>query len=160
MQSIQMSAKDVVIFASKANHSVPSKYDPPAPLPNEQKRGVMLPDGSINWMCPCLGGLPYGPCGFEFREFFSCLPQFNDNNEGQEQDESAKAKECFPKFAAMKKCFSQFPKLYPPDEDDETLGGGPPPSSVASPISADEMTALDKDHEKNNKEGNKTDTSA
>lgn len=112
-----MSDKDKVIFVTRANHEVPSKYEPPPPLPNEQRRGVLLPDGSINWTCPCLGGLPYGPCGYEFREFFSCLPQFQDDD--KQQDESKKTQECFPKFKAMKECFSQFPKLYPPDDEDE-----------------------------------------
>lgn len=121
MQSIQMSTKDRVIFCTKADHELPSKYEPPAALPDEERRGVLLPNGEINWTCPCLGGLPYGPCGYEFRQFFSCLPQFGKS--GEQQSESAedakKAEECFPKFAAMKTCFSQFPKLYPPDEDED-----------------------------------------
>jgi len=112
-----MSVKDKVIFCTKANHEVPSKFELPPPLASEQRRGVVLPDGSINWTCPCLGGLPYGPCGFEFREFFSCLHSIQDSDDA----DAAKAQECFPKFASMKQCFSQFPKLYPPDEDDELM---------------------------------------
>lgn len=135
MQSIQMSAKDRVIFCTKADHETPSKYEPPTPLPSEERRGVLLPNGEINWTCPCLGGLPYGPCGFEFREFFSCLPQFSKeasevNGDQEKKDENRKAEECFPKFTAMKQCFAQFPKLYPPDEDDDELmaGQNKPPS--------------------------------
>lgn len=112
-----MSNKDKVMFSTKANHEIPSKYELPPPLPNEQRRGVILPDGTLNWTCPCLGGLPYGPCGYEFREFFSCLHKVQDT----ENEDSAKAEECFPKFTAMKACFSQFPKLYPPDEDDDLV---------------------------------------
>ena len=110
MEAIQLSKKDKVIFCTKADHEKPSKYKLPPPLPTEEKRGVVLPDGSINWTCPCLGGLPYGPCGFEFREFFSCLHYSKEDD---------KAQECLPKFGAMRECFSQFPKLYPPDEDDD-----------------------------------------
>lgn len=111
-----MSGKDKVIFCTKQDHqNNPSKYEMPKELPSEQVRGVLLPDGNINWTCPCLGGLPYGPCGFEFREFFGCLPQFQENGAAEHEE---KTKECFPKFAAMKECFSQFPKLYPPDEEE------------------------------------------
>lgn len=106
-----------MIFATKANHQVPSKYDMPQPLPNEKRKGVILDNGEINWTCPCLGGLAYGPCGFEFREFFSCLHKVQES----EDADAVKAQECFPKFASMKECFSQFPKLYPPDEDDDLL---------------------------------------
>lgn len=112
-----MSDKDKVIFCTKENHEIPSKYEMPPALPNEERRGVVLPDGQLNWTCPCLGGLPYGPCGYEFREFFSCLHKVQN----EENEEASKAQECFPKFAAMKDCFSQFPKLYPPDEDDDIV---------------------------------------
>lgn len=29
--------------------------------------------GEINWDCPCLGGMAYGPCGEEFKTAFSCF---------------------------------------------------------------------------------------
>ena len=37
------------------------------------KYGIVLPNGEINWDCPCLGGMPHGPCGQEFRDAFSCF---------------------------------------------------------------------------------------
>ncbi|XP_077232326.1 uncharacterized protein LOC143868723 [Tasmannia lanceolata] len=113
MESLQVTKKDKVIFCTKANHEVPSKYELPAPLASEEKRGVLLPNGELNWTCPCLGGLPYGPCGFEFREFFGCIHKAQES----EDPDKSRTQECFPKFAAMKECFSHFPKLYPPDED-------------------------------------------
>lgn len=116
MESLQISKKDKVIFATKANHEIPSIYEMPKPLASEERRGVLLPNGEFNWTCPCLGGLPYGPCGLEFREFFECI---HKAQESDDQDK-AKAQECFPKFAAMKECFSQFPKLYPPDESESS----------------------------------------
>ena len=123
-----MSPKDKIIFCTKSDHETPSKYELPAPLPSEEKRGVLLPNGEINWTCPCLGGLPYGPCGYEFRQFFSCLPQFskdsNTSPDDQSKEDAKKAEECFPKFTAMKECFKEFPKLYPPDEDDDVLQQG------------------------------------
>lgn len=123
MEIIHKSKKDKLILCTKENHEAPSKYELPPPLPNEQKRGVVLPNGEINWLCPCLGGLPYGPCGFEFRQFFECIHALQDD-EGDKEASSAKAQECFPKFASMKECFSKFPKLYPPDEDDDLVQGG------------------------------------
>lgn len=117
MEPVQMSAKDKVIFISKQEYQKPSKYELPPALPGEQRKGVVLPDGTLNWTCPCLGGLPYGPCGFEFREFFSCLHKI----QGSEDGDQSKTQECFPKFITMKECFKDFPKLYPPDEDDEVL---------------------------------------
>lgn len=106
-----------VLFCSKADHQIPSKYEMPKPLASEQRRGVVLPNGDINWTCPCLGGLPYGPCGLEFREFFECLHRAQET----ESPDTSKAQDCFPKFASMKECFNQFPKLYPPDEDDNLV---------------------------------------
>lgn len=35
--------------------------------------GPILPNGEINWECPCLGGAAHGPCGTEFRAAFSCF---------------------------------------------------------------------------------------
>ena len=39
----------------------------------EEEYGVILPNGEINWDCPCLGGMPHGPCGQEFKDAFSCF---------------------------------------------------------------------------------------
>ena len=39
----------------------------------EEEFGVILPNGEINWDCPCLGGMPSGPCGQEFKDAFSCF---------------------------------------------------------------------------------------
>ena len=37
----------------------------------DEEFGVILPNGEINWECPCLGGMPQGPCGQEFKDAFS-----------------------------------------------------------------------------------------
>lgn len=62
--------KDLVIFATKDDHSTPSTVSLPEPEPSP---GLILPNGDINWNCPCLGGMATGPCGIEFREAFSCF---------------------------------------------------------------------------------------
>ena len=62
--------KDLVIFATKEDHSTPSNVVLPEP---EQQPGLILENGDINWNCPCLGGMATGPCGLEFRNAFSCF---------------------------------------------------------------------------------------
>ena len=42
-------------------------------LVEEDRHGIILSDGSINWDCPCLGGMAYGSCGAEFKDAFSCF---------------------------------------------------------------------------------------
>lgn len=61
--------KDKVLFASKEDHDKPSTVV----LPDTERPGLILPNGEINWNCPCLGGMATGPCGVEFREAFSCF---------------------------------------------------------------------------------------
>lgn len=62
--------KDRVIFATRADHELPSTVELPA---SEQAPGLILESGEINWNCPCLGGMATGPCGVEFRDAFSCF---------------------------------------------------------------------------------------
>lgn len=106
--------KDIVIFCKKQDHEIPSKYDMPPALPNEGRRGVILPNGEINWMCPCLGVLPYGPCGYEFRQFFSCLPTPGSDESTEATDE--RREQCIPQFRNMMDCMSLFPQVYPPEK--------------------------------------------
>ena len=70
---------------------------------NDTPPGLILPNGDINWNCPCLGGMAVGPCGVEFREAFSCFHY---------SQEEPKGKECLPKFADMQECMKQYPELY------------------------------------------------
>lgn len=62
--------KDKVIFATEEDHEKPSTVELPE---TERAPGLILPNGEINWNCPCLGGMATGPCGVEFREAFSCF---------------------------------------------------------------------------------------
>jgi intermembrane space import and assembly protein 40 len=66
-------------------------------------QGLILPNGSINWDCPCLGGMASGPCGFAFRRAFTCF---------HNSDSKAKGSECFSEFSSLTECFSKYPKLY------------------------------------------------
>lgn len=62
--------KDKVIFATKEDHEKPSTVELPE---TERAPGLILPNGEINWNCPCLGGMATGPCGVEFRDAFTCF---------------------------------------------------------------------------------------
>jgi intermembrane space import and assembly protein 40 len=59
--------------------------------------------GKINWDCPCLGGMAYGPCGMQFREAFSCFVF---------SEEEPKGIDCVEKFKAMQDCFRENPDVY------------------------------------------------
>ena len=65
--------------------------------------GVMLPNGAINWGCPCLGNMASGPCGVMFRRAFLCF----HNSSG-----AAKGSECLGEFAALSECLSKYPKVF------------------------------------------------
>merc|ERR1711915_867146 len=64
--------------------------------------GLILPNGEINWNCPCLGGMAVGPCGVEFREAFSCFHY---------SEAEPKGSDCIEKFAEMQKCMQGYPEL-------------------------------------------------
>ena len=63
--------KDKIIFMSKEDAEKPSNVE--FTKEPEEPVGVIGKDGDINWGCPCLGGMPVGPCGVEFRDAFSCF---------------------------------------------------------------------------------------
>ncbi|XP_033321226.2 mitochondrial intermembrane space import and assembly protein 40-B isoform X1 [Megalopta genalis] len=92
--------KDTIIFASKEDHATPSKIDLPELEPSP---GLLLPNGEINWNCPCLGGMATGPCGLEFREAFSCFHYSDDDPKGSD---------CYEAFKTMQLCMQQYPALY------------------------------------------------
>ena len=39
---------------------------------------MILPNGEVNWNCPCLGGMASGPCGSQFKEAFSLFDKDGD----------------------------------------------------------------------------------
>lgn len=79
--------------------------------------GLILPNGDINWNCPCLGGMASGPCGSQFKEAFSCFHY---------SKEEVKGSECIDQFRNMQECMQRYPELYPQEEEKED------PTSVVS----------------------------
>ncbi|XP_026276795.1 mitochondrial intermembrane space import and assembly protein 40-B [Frankliniella occidentalis] len=100
MSVCKKEGKDVIIFAAKEDHDIPSKIE----LPElEPQPGLIFPNGEINWNCPCLGGMATGPCGVEFREAFQCFHYSSADPKGSD---------CVDLFKEMQGCMSQYPALY------------------------------------------------
>lgn len=90
--------------------------------------------GEINWDCPCLGGMAYGPCGMQFREAFSCFVF---------SEKEPKGIDCVEKFKAMQNCFREHPEEYGSDimnddDDDEELA----PITDDSPVGGQTTEAI------------------
>lgn len=98
--------KDQLIFVTKEDHENPEKVEI-----LEEPIGIIYPSGEINWDCPCLGDLPHGPCGKEFKAAFSCFHFSTAESKGSD---------CIPAFRDMQECFEAHPEIY---EDDEENGG-------------------------------------
>lgn len=94
--------------------------------------------GEINWDCPCLGGMAYGPCGEQFRAAFSCFVF---------SKEEPKGVDCIENFKTMQNCFREHPDVYggeldedeepPPHQDDEqgqavSVARDPAPQTTAA----------------------------
>jgi intermembrane space import and assembly protein 40 len=77
--------------------------------------GAILPNGEINWNCPCLGGMTSGPCGYEFREAFSCFHYSKSEPKGSD---------CESEFTKWQECMVEHMDYYGPasrGDDDEEL---------------------------------------
>lgn len=96
--------------------------------------------GEINWDCPCLGGMAYGPCGEQFREAFSCFVF---------SQEEPKGINCIDKFKGMQDCFREHPDVYgaeledadAPLEGEEVPAEGQPAAQAQAPQAGGEKVA-------------------
>merc|ERR1719339_582931 len=89
------------VFLSPEEAAEPSKVQ--LGEPEDHPPGLILPNGEINWNCPCLGGMAIGPCGIEFREAFSCFHY---------SEAEPKGSDCLEQFAGMQRCMQGFPELF------------------------------------------------
>ncbi|XP_010121465.1 PREDICTED: mitochondrial intermembrane space import and assembly protein 40, partial [Chlamydotis macqueenii] len=103
--------KDRIIFATKEDHETPSSAELVADDPDDpyEEQGLILPNGDINWNCPCLGGMASGPCGEQFKSAFSCFHY---------STEEIKGSDCVDQFRAMQK-MQKYPDLYPQEDENE-----------------------------------------
>lgn len=79
------------------------------PFAADGREGPILPNGDINWACPCHGNMVYGPCGKQYRDFITeCILKSN-----KEQDEELESvSNCLEKHLALEKCITKHPVLY------------------------------------------------
>lgn len=140
MPTIRQEGKDKIIFASKEEHSVPSKISLPEPEPSP---GLLLPNGDINWNCPCLGGMATGPCGVEFRDAFSCYHYSTAEPKGSD---------CYEAFKTMQTCMSEYPVLYGNRETDLDDLDGPETDSRTDRSSEITGTKTDNHEDSNQRE--------
>ncbi|KAI3370388.1 hypothetical protein L3Q82_025156, partial [Scortum barcoo] len=133
--------KDRIIFVTKEDHETPSNAELIAEDPNDpyEEQGLILPNGDINWNCPCLGGMASGPCGSQFKEAFSCFHY---------SKEEVKGSDCIENFRNMQECMQRYPELYPQEEEKEsssqesnsavapTEGSALPPETDSAPAAS------------------------
>ncbi|XP_031134384.1 mitochondrial intermembrane space import and assembly protein 40 [Sander lucioperca] len=125
MSYCRQEGKDRIIFVTKEDHEAPSNAELVADDPNDpyEEQGLILPNGDINWNCPCLGGMASGPCGSQFKEAFSCFHY---------SKEEVKGSECIDNFRNMQECMQRYPELYPQEEDKESSQAEASSSSVSA----------------------------
>uniref|UniRef100_UPI0037E8BEBD mitochondrial intermembrane space import and assembly protein 40 n=1 Tax=Semicossyphus pulcher TaxID=241346 RepID=UPI0037E8BEBD len=125
MSYCRQEGKDRIIFVTKEDHETPSNAELIAEDPNDpyEEQGLILPNGDINWNCPCLGGMASGPCGSQFKEAFSCFHY---------SQEEVKGSECIDNFRNMQECMQKYPELYPQEEDKESSSQAESHSGSAS----------------------------
>lgn len=119
MSYCRQEGKDRIIFVTKEEHESPSNAELIADDPNDpyEEQGLILPNGDINWNCPCLGGMASGPCGSQFKEAFSCFHY---------SKEEVKGSDCIDHFRNMQECMQKYPELYPQEDEKDS----PPQTEV------------------------------
>ena len=73
MSHCEEKGKDRIIFLEERDATADSSSVVFRVEPEAAKPGLITESGEINWTCPCLGGMPVGPCGIEFRTAFECF---------------------------------------------------------------------------------------
>ncbi|KAF1741610.1 hypothetical protein MXB_379 [Myxobolus squamalis] len=63
---------------------------------------MVNPDGSINWDCPCLGGIPQSVCGEVFKPALLCLINSKTDPVGLD---------CMKLFEKINECFNEHPEI-------------------------------------------------
>ncbi|XP_029906453.1 mitochondrial intermembrane space import and assembly protein 40-B-like [Myripristis murdjan] len=134
MSSVRDEGKDRIIFVTKEDHATPSSAELVEEDPNDpyEERGLILPNGEINWNCPCLGGMASGPCGTEFKDAFSCFHY---------SKEEVKGSDCLEQFRAMQECMQRYPELYPQEDEKEKQETSPETDSVTAETSTPDQTS-------------------
>lgn len=96
-----------MIFVTEEDHATPSSVTL-GEDDEEELEGLITESGEINWDCPCLQGMAYGPCGEQFKAAFSCFHY---------SEADPKGSDCIPQFRDMQECFVKFPQIYGIDDE-------------------------------------------
>lgn len=113
MSYCRREGKDIIIFATEDDLSKPSTTEllPDNPEDIDTSHvGAILPNGEINWDCPCLGNLPNGPCGSAFRGAFSCWVETRE-------DQDAFSEKCVENFIEWEDCVAKHKDVYKPSKN-------------------------------------------
>lgn len=102
MQSIDIAFVDPGASVSPATHDLADQAS--------QESAFDPETNTINWDCPCLGGMADGPCGEEFKKAFSCFVF---------SEQEPKGIDCVEHFKAMQDCFRKYPEHYKEELEDE-----------------------------------------
>uniref|UniRef100_UPI00358E834C mitochondrial intermembrane space import and assembly protein 40 n=1 Tax=Myxine glutinosa TaxID=7769 RepID=UPI00358E834C len=144
MSYCRQEGKDRIMFVTKDDHASPSlaEIKPDDPDDPYEEHGLILPNGEINWNCPCLGGMASGPCSEPFKAAFSCF---------HKSQEEMRGSDCLDQFRDMQDCMQRYPELYPQDDDplevsperleSDGVGEAAPAESTPPPI--DQVVAAD-----------------
>lgn len=109
MSVCEQFGKDRIVFITKEDFEQrPNITLPELPIDNSN-RGMVLPNGELNFSCPCLGNMTSGPCAYEFRESLTCFHYSTSENKGEE---------CVDKFIAMHECMAKYPNLYAKENEE------------------------------------------
>ncbi|XP_068109172.1 mitochondrial intermembrane space import and assembly protein 40 [Hyperolius riggenbachi] len=129
MSYCRQEGKDKIIFVTKEDHETPSSAELIPDDPNDpyEDHGLILPNGDINWNCPCLGGMASGPCGEQFKAAFSCFHY---------SQEEVKGSDCLEQFRAMQECMQKYPDLYPQEDEEDSSKDKPGTEEVTAPSEA------------------------
>ena len=95
------------MFVTEEDHAIPSSVTLEED-DEEELEGLIKANGEINWDCPCLQGMAYGPCGEQFKAAFSCFHY---------SEADPKGSDCIPQFRDMQECFVKYPEIYGKDEE-------------------------------------------
>lgn len=125
MSLCKLFGKDRVILVTAEDHQKPSTVQLAELDSKYTPKGLILPNGDINWSCPCLGGMASGPCGFFFRQAFSCFHTSKAEPKGSD---------CIDNFVRMQECMQKYPNLYPQGKESEAM------SSLANESNASTAT--------------------
>ncbi|KAK3605848.1 hypothetical protein CHS0354_002482 [Potamilus streckersoni] len=71
MSYCKQEGKDRIIFATKEDQEKPSTAIIIESI--DEEPGLTLPNGDINWHCPCHGSDIFGPCAVEYRDARTCF---------------------------------------------------------------------------------------